>query len=335
MNPATSMPGYPRGWFAVARSGEISCRQVQARHFMGHPIALFRTASGRVCATDAYCPHLGAHLGHCGAVVGESLQCGFHGFRFAGDGACLATGYRTRPPKAAGLRAWPVIERYGVILLYYDPAGAPPKWDLPQLDLSDWSPLIYHRFKFRGHPQEIAENTVDWGHFCSIHQFSEFGPLTEPQFENERMVFHNRAKRHIAPFGAELPIEFHVTVIGLGMSISDVTLPLGGMRLRQIYFATPVAPDRVELLAALSVHEPRRTTWAARGLQSLVSRTVARSMLAWIKSDLEKDIKIWQHKAYLERPALSEGDGPIGRYRRWVRQFYAAEATAVGESLSG
>jgi hypothetical protein len=38
--------------------------------------------------------------------------------------------------------------------------------------------------------------------------------------------------------------------------------------------------------------------------------------------DLLQDFPVWENKAYLERPRLAEGDGPIMRYRRWARQFY-------------
>ena len=37
--------------------------------------------------------------------------------------------------------------------------------------------------------------------------------------------------------------------------------------------------------------------------------------------DVEDDIRIWERKAYLSRPVLSEADGPIGLYRKWSRQF--------------
>lgn len=328
MRTAPVKLGYPRGWFAVARSSELGRQRVLARTFMGQPIALFRTAGGAVHATAAHCPHLGAHLGHCGSVEGDSLRCSFHGFRFTGDGTCIATGYGTRPPPNAVLRAWPVTELYGVIFLYHDPAGAPPQWQVPELDMTGWSPLIYHRFSFRGHPQDIAENTVDWGHFRTIHQFSHFEAVEELRFEKERIIAYNRATRQLPFAGATLGTEFLVTVTGLGMSVSDVTLPLAGLRLRQLYFATPTTPDHVDLLAALSVYEPSRSGRIATNLQKVLARTAVRAMLTWIKSDLEKDIKIWQHKIYLEQPALAEGDGPIGQYRRWARQFYAQTASA-------
>ena len=101
MSTSPAKLGYPRGWFVVARSSELAARQVLPRTFMGQPIALFRSQGGTAYATAAHCPHLGAHLGRCGKVVGESLRCGFHGFRFAGDGTCVESGYGTRPPPAA------------------------------------------------------------------------------------------------------------------------------------------------------------------------------------------------------------------------------------------
>jgi hypothetical protein len=39
-------------------------------------------------------------------------------------------------------------------------------------------------------------------------------------------------------------------------------------------------------------------------------------------------VRIWEHKRYLARPALAAGDGPLGLYRKWTRQFYSAEAGA-------
>ena len=36
----------------------------------------------------------------------------------------------------------------------------------------------------------------------------------------------------------------------------------------------------------------------------------------------EQDIPIWEHKMYRPVPLLCDGDGPIGRFRVWARQFY-------------
>ena len=54
----------------------------------GHTIAVFRDC-GRVYAVDAACPHAGNPLVE-GDVLGTTLVCAFHGWRFDLEtGACL------------------------------------------------------------------------------------------------------------------------------------------------------------------------------------------------------------------------------------------------------
>jgi len=39
-------------------------------------------------------------------------------------------------------------------------------------------------------------------------------------------------------------------------------------------------------------------------------------------ADAAKDFPIWEHKRFTQPPALARGDGPIGKYRQWAKQFY-------------
>jgi phenylpropionate dioxygenase-like ring-hydroxylating dioxygenase large terminal subunit len=41
---------------------------VEPRHYFGRELVLYRSASGEVSVVDAYCPHLGAHLGPGGPI---------------------------------------------------------------------------------------------------------------------------------------------------------------------------------------------------------------------------------------------------------------------------
>src|SRR5262249_15682447 len=45
--------------------------------------------------------------------------------------------------------------------------------------------------------------------------------------------------------------------------------------------------------------------------------------IAEIERQLEQDIPIWENKIYVHPPLLVDGDGPIGIYRKWCRQFYS------------
>ena len=53
---------FPRGWFAVASAAEITRAPFNV-HYFGQDMVLYRGASGRVVMLDAYCPHMGTHLG--------------------------------------------------------------------------------------------------------------------------------------------------------------------------------------------------------------------------------------------------------------------------------
>jgi hypothetical protein len=55
-----------------------------------------------------------------------------------------------------------------------------------------------------------------------------------------------------------------------------------------------------------------------------LTRLIASLLFKSFVHDTQQDFTIWQHKKYISQPALAEGDGPIGKYRQWARQFYAA-----------
>ena len=55
---------------------------------------MFRGEDGKAYVLDAYCPHLGANLAVGGQVVGNCIECPFHGWRFNGnDGKCVKIPY--------------------------------------------------------------------------------------------------------------------------------------------------------------------------------------------------------------------------------------------------
>ena len=56
----------------------------------------------------------------------------------------------------------------------------------------------------------------------------------------------------------------------------------------------------------------------------LVAALAAPPVLAGFAADVQQDFAVWRHKRYLPQPVLATGDGPIGAYRRWTRQFYPA-----------
>jgi len=60
-----------------------------------------------------------------------------------------------------------------------------------------------------------------------------------------------------------------------------------------------------------------------------VNELVTALVMVRYAREVESDVAIWEHKRYLDQPALAEGDGPIGKYRRWASQFYPSRSVAL------
>src|SRR5215475_13674902 len=168
---------FPRGWFVVAASSWIGSRP-RCERFFGQELVLYRGASGQVIMLDAYCPHMGTHLGrnkssysvvHGRHVEGDSIRCPFHGWRFGPDGRCNEIPYYPGAiPEKARVRSWPVVERYGIVFCWNDPEGQAPDFELaeyPEWDDSQW---VRWELDDLGtlpvHPQEVLDNVSDIRH---------------------------------------------------------------------------------------------------------------------------------------------------------------------------
>lgn len=316
----------PSGWYVAAQSADLPPRGRLNICFLGQDLLLYRTTAGLARAVAPHCPHLGAHLGHNGTVQGELLRCEFHRFCFDSEGVCAATGYGTRPPKTARLTTFPTREQDGAILVYHHPAGEPPSWEIPALDAQGWSPPHFHTFRLHGHPQDTTENSVDLGHFACVHGYRDVRVLTPARTEGPYLTARYAMQRGLGPLAFRT--EFTIHVHGLGYSMVDVEVKSHGIHSRQFVYATPTEPGQITLRIAVSIKEVRPLPRLPR---RLLAELLARFVMFFYVIDVQQDVRIWEHKRYLPAPALAAGDGPIGLYRRWARQFYqAAPASQAG-----
>ena len=319
----TAPPAFPRGWFAVGFSARLRPGRLQPLTFMGTEAVLYRTASGRVCLAEAYCPHLGAHIGLGGAVRGELIHCPFHGLGFAADGQCVASP-DGRPPRTARLRTFETCEVDGVIVAYYDPGGLPAPWRIESRAPGvRWPAPTTRTWRFRGHPQEVSENSVDLAHLSELHRFGEVRVLEPVNTDGPRLGARYAMRRRFL-FTRGLSSEFSVRVEGLGFSVVELSIPSLGWEVHQLVLPTSVDETDVELRLSVTL----RRAEGARGWRRMlgvrpVTVLAQRFVASVVAAEINRDIPIWQHKRYLDRPALGPGEGSIGRYRKWTRQFYS------------
>src|SRR5688572_4611347 len=95
-------------WYVVALARSIDRRPVRSR-LLGDAIVLYRKLNGELVALRDRCPHRHAPLS-MGVLVGDDLQCRYHGFKFSCAGACIAIPGEKSVPAAAAVKAFTVLE---------------------------------------------------------------------------------------------------------------------------------------------------------------------------------------------------------------------------------
>ena len=96
------------GWFMIGWSAEFSASEVRPLRYFGEDLVAYRDESGELHVLSGHCKHLGAHIGHGGKVVGDCVECPFHGWRWGPDGTNRYLPYHPdRPNRALRLRVYP------------------------------------------------------------------------------------------------------------------------------------------------------------------------------------------------------------------------------------
>ena len=303
--------GFARGWFLVAFSDELKPGDVQKMRYFGQELVLFRTEEGDAHVLDAYCPHLGAHLGK-GKVVGGSLECPFHAWRFNGEGECTEIPYCEKIPKKAKTRAWRTDEVNGMIFVWHDPRGdTEPEYRIPVLEeygTDAWLPWTTSILTIKTHPKEIVENVVDKAHFGPVHNTHVH------TFENEfvdHMGIQRAAGVAYPQGGGKDEFSINATYYGPAYQVSKME---GVLSSRLINAHTPIDEGSLHLRFAVSLKIIGDNTEKTEKFAQFYSNN--------LRDGFHEDIEIWENKLYRETPVLCAGDGPIIKLRSWYQQFF-------------
>jgi hypothetical protein len=122
----------------------------------------------------------------------------------------------------------------------------------------------------------------------------------------------------------ETGFEYDIHIHGLGYSQVDVTIPDLGLEARLLVLATPRDGEVIDLRLGLWLQDPVNRKSFLRAIPAgAVGAGAARFILNGFANDARQDFPIWENKAYVDPPRLARGDGPIGLYRNWTKQFYS------------
>ncbi|ODM93888.1 Cholesterol desaturase daf-36, partial [Orchesella cincta] len=327
-------PAYPNGWFAILESDEVLKSTVKEVDALGLNLVVWRGESGKCYVSDAYCPHLGAHLGVGGRVNKECIECPFHSWKFEGCSGKLVSIPNVNPvPPFANLKMCPVIEAYGFVYIWYHAENEEPSWwpdAVPEVASGNWKYRGRSEFRVTCHIQEIPENGPDSAHLNVVHSSpfttgtnpnesrlqwdfikhvwsASWTPNSEPGREHEAVmrvnhlikIFNKISCFHLTvdvhQIGPGIVLMYFETIIGKGILIQNVT-PLEPMLQRVVhrFYSSPTFLHPV-------------------GLLILYGEAV----------QISRDIRIWNRKTFLRNPVFTKEDKQIRAFRRWYSQFYS------------
>lgn len=294
---------YPKGWFCIAESEEIQAAQVKPIFYFGRHLVLFRTDRGTAVVLDAHCAHQGAHLGHGGKVVGETIRCPYHGWGFDRSGNCTSKPFQEAIQPDNRIARWAVLEVDERIFVHYDPDRNAPAWNIsaqPNPRENGWKRIQRRVWTFRSHPQEIGENLVDAAHFQVLHRTGI--PHTEFESDGVRARVSSRLKLYTKKGEADA----RLSSIGQGLGYWILRYS-GIVETMVLATITPVDGEKQEF----------RFEFLVNGDHDLGKRFTDS-----IAAEVDADVVIWENKIYRENPPIGPSDGPIRAFRDWCRQFY-------------
>lgn len=204
-------------WYVILQSKEIKSGKVVGVLRMGERMVLWRDSNGKVICQADLCPHRGVALS-IGCVMGDTIQCPFHGFEYDQTGKCTyvpANGRAAETPKVLKVATYVTQEEHGYVYIWWgDPQPEYPP--LPWFDDLDNSfATSDYKDNWAVNYSRAIENQLDVFHLAFVHATTigrgnrtiADGPLTSFDQKSMEIWVYNRLDDGItiAKRPAELP----------------------------------------------------------------------------------------------------------------------------------
>src|SRR5262245_4221681 len=181
--PGTRMGNLMRRyWVPILLASEIAepdGPQVRVQ-ILGEKLLAFRDSDGKVGLIDEFCSHRGASL-YFGRNEENGIRCAYHGLKFARDGRCVDVPSAPQACTSMGIKAYPCIERAGIVWAYMGPRDkrpAPP--EVEWCTLPDSHVFVSKRLQESNYLQAM-EGGIDTSHVTYVHRYEVD---RDPMFRN-------------------------------------------------------------------------------------------------------------------------------------------------------
>lgn len=159
-------------WYVVAWAEEIT-REPMKRTVLGEDVVLYRKQDGTVVALADRCAHRAYPLS-AGKVIGDNIQCGYHGFEYDCEGLCVRVPAQERIPQRALVHKYPLQESHRWVWIWMgdaDKAADTPVPDTHWLTDPAWDRVTHTRL-FSCSADLVHDNLLDLTHESFLHESS-------------------------------------------------------------------------------------------------------------------------------------------------------------------
>ena len=209
VGPGTAMGALMRRyWVPVLLASEIAapdCPPVRVK-ILGEKLLAFRDTQGRAGLIDEFCAHRGASL-FLGRNEECGIRCSYHGWKYDINGQCIDLPQVPDLAPKMRIKAYPCVERGGVLWAYMGPPGkkpAPPEleWCL----VPDSHRYVTKRLQETSYLQAM-EGGIDTSHVTWVHRY---------EVDVDPMHMHSAANKYIK---ADRNVEFEIQEVPHGLTI--------------------------------------------------------------------------------------------------------------------
>ncbi|WP_432470481.1 Rieske 2Fe-2S domain-containing protein [Amphritea sp. HPY] len=157
-------------WYVASWCKDVT-RELSSRKIMNDMIVLYRLEDGTAVALRDSCPHRNVPLSE-GNLIGDSLQCCYHGLEFNAKGECTRSPGMDEIPAWAKVQAYPLVERNDWVYIWMgdpelaDESMIPDVYD-SMLD-PDWH-CVKGTIDVKGGYRLIVDNLLDLSHLAYVH----------------------------------------------------------------------------------------------------------------------------------------------------------------------
>lgn len=345
---------FPNGWVFVAPSDAIPTAKVLPIEVCGKNLVAFRANDGTVGVLDAFCPHMGTHLGYGGFVKDQCIVCPYHEWEFDTAGKLQKVPYAPNQGQSDCSRdrnhihSYTVKEWRGMVFAWIHADDAEP-WNLMDcLGIVDSKNMVslgrIIAEDFNMHPMEPSHNSCDWYHFNTVHSLLGQHWMSRFKFihiEQTIKPARSHASNSLDDDGKPMDKK---EVLLIDEEVLSMTLFNGLIRV-PASFIQNVSKTQVEFSGALVVMfkvqvpyvgmvcvvmpltptAPFVThvewwTFATPGFLSYITGKV----LTWgVQYTVNQDREVWENRTHFMPRNYVKGDYNWQKYDQWLKCFYS------------